>query len=159
MNDHLTYNAAVNYLTANFPHDTQRDATLHLERAVCSGAVRARAGGHEIGKDEWAMGPHHGLIPPVPPPYEIEIHRRDVERLCSPKGKGGRSRNPDWDDFFTEIIRYAHTNIDGLPRKQSDLIRHMLEWTTKHWGEDAEGSSESNIEAKVSKIYRVLPKT
>ena len=68
------------------------------------------------------------------------------------KSKGGRPPEYDWDAFTVEIIRIAN-HPDGLPDKQSELIKRMLQWCQDTWGREP---AESGVKARVSNIYNGL---
>tara|TARA_R110002020_G_scaffold56074_35_gene155387 strand:+ start:4384 stop:5019 length:636 start_codon:yes stop_codon:yes gene_type:complete len=68
------------------------------------------------------------------------------------KGKGGRPQEYDWDSFTSEIVRRANSP-DGLPERQADLIRDMLQWFRDTFDMEP---AESSVKARISKIYRYL---
>ena len=68
------------------------------------------------------------------------------------RSRGGRPLEYDWNAFFIEIIRIANTP-DGLPGKQSELIRDMLYWCENTWGKQP---AESAAKQKISEIYNGL---
>jgi hypothetical protein len=68
--------------------------------------------------------------------------------------KGGRPRNPSWDDFYTEIICIANT-VEGLPSPRARLIKQMLEWCSSNWSEEP---GESVVEQRIYKIYNAAKK-
>jgi hypothetical protein len=70
------------------------------------------------------------------------------------KPKGGRPTEYDWDAFAIEIIRIAN-HPDGLPDKQSELIKRLLQWCEDTWDREP---AESGVKARVSRIYNGLGK-
>jgi hypothetical protein len=75
----------------------------------------------------------------------------------TPKSRGGRKPEYDWDGFWIEIVRVA--DRDGLPgpeqsegwRYQADLVRHMLEWFQNTHGKEP---AKSQIEERLTKLYK-----
>lgn len=66
--------------------------------------------------------------------------------------KGGRPQEYDWDSFMLEIIRRANLP-DGLPERQAELIRDMLQWFNDGFGAEP---AESSVKSRVSRIYKYL---
>ena len=79
-----------------------------------------------------------------------------------PKNVGGRPEEFDWNLMHAEIVRYA--DMDELPKKQSELIDHLLQWFAK--GMRASDSSnkeypvpsETSVKNRVSPLYQNLHK-
>ena len=65
------------------------------------------------------------------------------------RSRGGRPPEYDWNAFVIEIVRIANTP-DGLPEKQSELIKGMLQWCENTWGKQP---SDSMAKEKISTIY------
>jgi hypothetical protein len=63
--------------------------------------------------------------------------------------KSGRPTLYDWPTFYVEII--VRADLDGLPAKQAELVRDMLEWCQRHWKKEP---SESLVKEKIAPIYR-----
>ncbi|MBA5777029.1 hypothetical protein H2509_07780 [Stappia sp. F7233] len=98
-------------------------------------------------------------VPFTPPPPRAEpINNKNPKSLPAPKpnekNRGGRPQEYDWDSFTMEIVRLAN-GLDGLPDKQADLIRMMLQWFTDTYGAEP---AESSVKERVSKIYNYLEK-
>ena len=74
------------------------------------------------------------------------------ETAFSNRLRVGRPREYDWDAFVIEIIRIANTP-DGLPEKQSELVKQMLQWCEDTWGKQP---AESAAKKKISQIYNTL---
>lgn len=70
------------------------------------------------------------------------------------KNRGGRPTEWDWDAFICEIIRKANSP-DGLPEKQADLVRDMLEWFMHTYKKEP---AESSVKSRISNIYKYLRK-
>jgi hypothetical protein len=85
---------------------------------------------------------------------ELELPAEDISREETPKNKGGRPVEYDWDAFTIEIICIAD-GIDGLPETQAELISQMLEWCESTWGKEP---AESSIKSRISLIYNGLGK-
>ncbi|CTQ55390.1 hypothetical protein LP7551_03933 [Roseibium album] len=68
--------------------------------------------------------------------------------------RGGRPIEYDWELFHLEIIGIANTP-DGLPERQADLVRRMLQWFLNTQGAEP---AESAVKSKISKIYKYLKK-
>ncbi len=64
------------------------------------------------------------------------------------KNKGGRPAEYDWEEFYIEIIRIA--DGQGLPSKQSDLVKQISQWCSHHWGKEP---ADSSIKSRISRIY------
>lgn len=64
--------------------------------------------------------------------------------------KGGRPPKYDWDDFYCEVVRIAN-GLDGLPEKQGELEKAMLDWCSQHWNTEP---GESTIRTKIARIYQ-----
>ncbi len=84
----------------------------------------------------------------------FEVHRGDLLRWLSPSAdtatpRRGRPFKWDWDAFWVEVALVADT-LDGLPKKQADLERHMADWFERiHGG----APSESQIREKAKRLY------
>ncbi len=72
----------------------------------------------------------------------------------SPQGGAGSGAPPrhDWDSFNGAVVRYVHEN--GIPERQSDLIRAMSEWFASR--EETRVPDERTIRRKISGIWREL---
>ena len=82
---------------------------------------------------------------------ELELPTKDISREETPKNKGGRPVEYDWDAFTIEIIRIA--DLDGLPETQAELISQILEWCSLTWGKEP---AESSVKSRISLIYNGL---
>lgn len=78
-------------------------------------------------------------------------YSRPVEKDFKPK-KNGRPEY-DWDSFWREVVRLA-LHPDGLPERQADLERIMMEWCESNWGK----GGESTVRGKISPLYADLSK-
>ena len=95
------------------------------------------------------------------PPYEyVSVKTLDLvqlfgdeppENYVAPGKAMGRPTDYKWDKFFLEIAVLAD-QIDGLPEKQSVLIRQMEIWCQKEWGVD-NVPGETMMKEKVGLIY------
>lgn len=63
--------------------------------------------------------------------------------------KRGRKPALPWDRFWFEIVRIA--DLDGLPERQADLERQMLNWFEQETGGRP---SESTVREPIGKLYR-----
>jgi hypothetical protein len=84
---------------------------------------------------------------PVPPEFKTAMPS-DIEPLPYPKRRGGRPPKFEWDLFWCEVVRVADTP-DGLPERIK-LHKHMLEYCSKKWGDDA--PADSTIREKLAKL-------
>jgi hypothetical protein len=64
------------------------------------------------------------------------------------KGTGGRGGDYEWEKCLIEAARWMH--IEGVPSKQADLIRHMVEW----FGEDVPGDTQ--LKEHLGPLYLAL---
>lgn len=64
------------------------------------------------------------------------------------KNRGGHPGKWDWDAFYREIIRIANIP-DGLPERPK-LMKHMLDWCVREWGDEP---ALSGVRERVSKLY------
>ncbi len=85
-------------------------------------------------------------------PESEEADADSSEKVDRHRSRGGRPPEYDWDAFVIEIIRIANS-LDGLPEKQSELIKAMLQWCEDTWGRQP---AESGAKKKISEIYNGL---
>ena len=72
-----------------------------------------------------------------------------------PRKKGGRPEKYDWDEFWIEVARIANLP-DGLPERQGELVRHMLDWCAQTW-EEIPG--ETTVKDRIRRLYtQAIPK-
>ncbi len=60
--------------------------------------------------------------------------REQAEEPPEPKKRGAKPKYL-WNDFWREVVRIANTP-DGLPQKQADLEKRMLNWCQRSWGDE-----------------------
>ncbi len=101
-------------------------------------------------KNQWPAFLFDTLLPPKTEHNE-DIPVADTETFGSTRSRVGRPLEYDWNEFVVEIIRIA--DLDGLPEKQSELIKQMLYWCEGTWGRQP---AESNVKTKISYIYNKL---
>ena len=77
--------------------------------------------------------------------------RKPSEPVTTTRGKGGRPRRHDRDEFHWEVIRIAQTP-DGLPDVQEELTRTMRDWCAK-WPDPPD---DRTVRDWVSAIYAYL---
>jgi hypothetical protein len=65
------------------------------------------------------------------------------------RNSGGRPEQFNWLVFDREVVRLANTP-DGLPSRR-DLMKHMLDWCTREWGDEAPGVS--TVRERVAGLY------
>ncbi|MCH7540793.1 MAG: hypothetical protein IH999_10425 [Proteobacteria bacterium] len=63
----------------------------------------------------------------------------------------GAPRKYDWDDFMAELARCIHD--EGVPAKQAELERKMLQWCENTW--DIQPGL-STIRSRINKVYEKL---
>ncbi len=79
-----------------------------------------------------------------------EAEARDwIRKQGKAKHPRGRPQKYDWIAFLQQVARIANTP-HGLPEKQADLERCMLEWCANNWGEEP---AESVIREKLAPLY------
>jgi hypothetical protein len=61
----------------------------------------------------------------------------------------GRPPEYDWEGFYAHLVVLAH--YDGLPEKQSHLIKEMQEWCQSTWGKEP---ALSSIKGRIRAIYK-----
>lgn len=150
------FGQAVNYVQANYPCENGVAANELLANKVVDGSLTVRygEGGLVIQPDEWVRNGHIDLKVEGAgiSHMDVEYKRASIEKLCqkppSP-GNGGRPLK-DWEKFLIEVIGIAN-GIDGLPDKQADLERTMLEWAQSNMDDPP---LETAVRDMVSKIYR-----
>jgi hypothetical protein len=79
-----------------------------------------------------------------------------------PKNVGGRPEEFDWNLMHAEIVRCA--DMDELPKKQAELIEHLLQWFANGMlannpaAKEYPVPSETSVKTRVSSLYRNLYK-
>ncbi len=119
----------------------------HSKSVVTREALRAFA----ESKNQWPAFLFDTLLPPKTEHNE-DIPVADTETFGSTRSRVGRPLEYDWDEFVVEIIRIA-SGLDGLPEKQSELIKQMLHWCEDTWRRQP---AESNVKKRISNIYNKL---
>ena len=76
-----------------------------------------------------------------------------VPGSAAPKFEGmGRPPKYDWPAFMAQISAIAN-QPDGLPEKQADLERMMLDWCSETWGETPANSA---VREKVALVFSAI---
>lgn len=70
------------------------------------------------------------------------------------KSKGGRPPKYAWEAAQVEILRVA--DLDGLPKTQAELVRHLLDWFNTKFNQHPD---ESEVKRFVSRYYGQLRAT
>ena len=99
---------------------------------------------------------------------EVQVDKEGLDQLLTlatgtevekreppPQRPRGRPTKFDWDAFHRKIVLIANTP-DGLPEKQADLEKMMLQWCENTWGKQP---GQSTVREKLSPIYRELKKS
>lgn len=155
---------AAHYLLSNYPCGALWVAWRMVEDKIEDGTFPTRYRNRETGEclpiqhHEWRRVPD-GAFETLRvdggniTPNVVEVDSKAVQRLCAAKasGPGGRPLK-DWDTFHVEVIAIANTP-DGLPDKQADLERRMLDWCQQHM---ADPPQETAVRDRVSAIYQRL---
>ena len=71
-----------------------------------------------------------------------------IARQGTPPRPVGRPIQHDWDMFWREVVRIANT-YDGLPDKQVDIEKAMIEWCESNWSKHP---VESTVRDKLSRL-------
>ena len=76
-----------------------------------------------------------------------------LAKLAPPKQKhpGGRKPKFLWEDFWLELTRRVHE--EGIPEKQSEIVRYMGDWCRKNW---PEAPDDDTIEIRIRKLFEKL---
>jgi hypothetical protein len=133
------------------------NAAAALSEAIVTGEIPARAQGFVLAKDQLRAMSSDGLLPL----RDLEIQRLGLEAWLTghePKSISGRKRGPtasfDWDAAWVAMCLHIH--VSGLPAKQADLERVMLDWFIATY--DGQEPGISTVKAKVKMLFDAFRK-
>jgi hypothetical protein len=130
--------------TGDLPADTSVNVFARIGNHSTSLVTREALRAYAERKNQRPVFLFDTLLPESREDGDDSFGRADRHR-----SRGGRPQEYDWNIFVIEIIRIANSP-NGLPEKQSELIRDMLQWCENTWGKQP---AESAAKAKVSEIY------
>jgi hypothetical protein len=133
------------------------NAAAALSEAIVTGEIPARAQGFVLAKDQLRAMILDGMLPL----RDLEIQRLGLEAWLTghePKPISGRSRGRtatfDWDAAWAAMCLHVHEN--GLPAKQADLERVMLDWFVATY--DGQQPSVTMVKAKMKVLFDTFRK-
>jgi hypothetical protein len=143
------------------PGGADETAMSVLGRAIISGEIPACLSGEKAARkaDYWeTVGADWGIFPPF---NDIDLHRlglaawltRHEPKIISDRSLG-RTATFDWDAAW--IAMCVHIHVHGLPAKQADLERAMLDWFAATY--DGQEPGISTVKAKVKMLFDAFRK-